>query len=57
MASDALIPFSDGLITAAKSGVTAVIQTGGSMRDKEVIAAANKYNMAMIFTNTRHFRH
>ena len=57
MASDALLPFSDGLITAAKSGVTAVIQTGGSMRDKEVIAAANKYNIAMIFTNTRHFRH
>ncbi len=57
MASDALIPFADGLIAAAESGATAVIQTGGSLRDEEVITAANKYNMAMVFTNARHFRH
>lgn len=57
MASDALIPFADGLIAAAMSGATAVIQTGGSLRDAEVIAAANKHNMAMVFTGTRHFRH
>jgi phosphoribosylaminoimidazolecarboxamide formyltransferase/IMP cyclohydrolase len=57
MASDALIPFADGLIAAAESGATAVIQTGGSMRDEEVITAANKHNMAMVFTHTRHFRH
>ena len=57
MASDALIPFQDGLIAAANSGATAVIQTGGSLRDEEVITAANKYNMAMVFTNERHFRH
>ena len=57
MASDALIPFADGLIAAAESGATAVIQTGGSLRDEEVITAANKNNMAMVFTNERHFRH
>ncbi len=57
MASDALIPFADGLIAAAESGSTAVIQTGGSLRDNEVIEAANKQNMAMVFTGTRHFRH
>lgn len=57
MASDALIPFADGLIAAADSGATAVIQTGGSLRDEEVITAANRNNMAMVFTNERHFRH
>ena len=57
MASDALIPFADGLIAAAEAGATAVIQTGGSMRDEEVIAAAIEHNMAMVFTAARHFRH
>ncbi len=57
MASDAFFPFADGLEVAIKAGVTAVIQPGGSIRDKEVIEAANKANLAMIFTGTRHFRH
>ncbi len=57
VASDAFYPFADGLIAAAKAGIRAVIQPGGSMRDKEVIAAANDYDMAMLFTNQRHFRH
>lgn len=57
MASDAFFPFRDGLDNAAKLGVTAVIQPGGSMRDDEVIAAANEHGIAMVFTGMRHFRH
>lgn len=57
MASDAFFPFRDGLDSAAKVGVTAVIQPGGSMRDSEVIEAANEHNIAMVFTGMRHFRH
>ena len=57
VASDAFFPFADGLISAAKAGVTAVIQPGGSMRDDEVIAAADARNLAMVFTGVRHFRH
>jgi phosphoribosylaminoimidazolecarboxamide formyltransferase/IMP cyclohydrolase len=57
MASDAFFPFRDGVDTAAAAGVTAVIQPGGSMRDEEVIAAANEHGLAMVFTGVRHFRH
>lgn len=57
MASDAFFPFRDGIDAAAEVGVTAVIQPGGSMRDEEVIAAANEHNIAMLFTGMRHFRH
>jgi phosphoribosylaminoimidazolecarboxamide formyltransferase/IMP cyclohydrolase len=57
VASDAFFPFADGLIAAAEAGVTAVIQPGGSMRDKEVIAAADERGLAMVFTGMRHFRH
>ena len=57
MASDAFFPFRDGLDQAADVGITAVIQPGGSMRDDEVIAAANEHNIAMVFTGMRHFRH
>lgn len=57
VASDAFFPFADGLIAAADAGVTAVIQPGGSMRDAEVIDAANQRDIAMVFTNMRHFRH
>ena len=57
VASDAFFPFADGLLAAAEAGATAVIQPGGSMRDDEVIEAANKHNLAMVFTGTRHFRH
>ncbi|MBI3358024.1 MAG: bifunctional phosphoribosylaminoimidazolecarboxamide formyltransferase/IMP cyclohydrolase [Nitrospirae bacterium] len=57
MASDAFFPFRDGLDIAAKAGVSAVIQPGGSIRDKEVIAAADEHQMAMVFTGIRHFRH
>jgi phosphoribosylaminoimidazolecarboxamide formyltransferase/IMP cyclohydrolase len=57
LASDAFFPFPDGPELAIKHGVTAVIQPGGSVRDKEVIALANKYNVAMVFTGVRHFRH
>jgi len=57
MASDAFFPFRDGLDAAAKVGVTAVIQPGGSVRDKEVIAAANEHGIAMVFTSMRHFKH
>ncbi len=57
MASDAFFPFADGLIAAADAGATAVIQPGGSVRDEEVIAAANERDMAMVFTGMRHFRH
>jgi phosphoribosylaminoimidazolecarboxamide formyltransferase/IMP cyclohydrolase len=57
VASDAFFPFPDGLIAAADSGATCAIQPGGSVRDEEVIAAANQRSMAMIFTGIRHFRH
>lgn len=57
VASDAFFPFADGLIAAAEAGVTAVIQPGGSIRDEEVIEAANERGLAMIFTDMRHFRH
>ena len=57
VASDAFFPFADGLIAAAEAGVTAVIQPGGSIRDKEVIEAANDRNIAMVFTSIRHFKH
>jgi phosphoribosylaminoimidazolecarboxamide formyltransferase/IMP cyclohydrolase len=57
MASDAFFPFSDGIEAAAAAGITAVIHPGGSMRDAEIIAAANKFGLAMIFTGMRHFRH
>ena len=57
MASDAFFPFRDGIDTAAQAGIRAVIQPGGSVRDAEVIAAANDHNMAMVFTGARHFRH
>ncbi len=57
VASDAFFPFADGLITAAEAGATAVIQPGGSMRDAEVIAAADDAGLAMVFTGMRHFRH
>jgi phosphoribosylaminoimidazolecarboxamide formyltransferase/IMP cyclohydrolase len=56
-ASDAFFPFADGLETVAAAGATAVIQPGGSVRDEEVIAAANKLGVAMVFTGLRHFRH
>jgi phosphoribosylaminoimidazolecarboxamide formyltransferase/IMP cyclohydrolase len=56
-ASDAFFPFRDGLDAAAAAGVTAVIQPGGSVRDEEVIAAANEHGIAMVFTGQRHFRH
>ena len=57
MASDAFFPFRDGIDAAYEAGITAVIQPGGSMRDDEVIAAANEHGMAMVFTGMRHFRH
>ncbi len=57
MASDAFFPFRDGIDYAAKLGVTAIIQPGGSIKDDEVIKAADEHNMAMIFTGMRHFRH
>jgi phosphoribosylaminoimidazolecarboxamide formyltransferase/IMP cyclohydrolase len=57
MASDAFFPFRDGIDSAAQAGIAAVIQPGGSMRDEEVIAAANEHGMAMVFTGMRHFRH
>lgn len=57
LASDAFFPFRDGVDAAAEAGVTAIIQTGGSVRDEEVIKAANEHGIAMIFTTMRHFRH
>jgi phosphoribosylaminoimidazolecarboxamide formyltransferase/IMP cyclohydrolase len=57
VASDAFFPFADGLEAALAAGATAVIQPGGSMRDAEVIAAANRAGAAMVFTGRRHFRH
>jgi phosphoribosylaminoimidazolecarboxamide formyltransferase/IMP cyclohydrolase len=57
VASDAFFPFADGLLSAIEAGATAVIQPGGSMRDDEVIAAADEHGIAMVFTGVRHFRH
>ena len=57
MASDAFFPFRDGVDTAAEAGIKSVIQPGGSIRDEEVIAAANEHGIAMVFTGVRHFRH
>jgi phosphoribosylaminoimidazolecarboxamide formyltransferase / IMP cyclohydrolase len=57
VASDAFFPFADGLEAAVAAGATAVIQPGGSVRDEEVIAAADKAGIAMVFTGMRHFRH
>jgi phosphoribosylaminoimidazolecarboxamide formyltransferase/IMP cyclohydrolase len=56
-ASDAFFPFADGLLVVAEAGATAVIQPGGSLRDDEVIAAADAAGLAMVFTGMRHFRH
>ena len=57
VASDAFYPFRDGVDEAAKAGAKSVIQPGGSIKDEEVIAAANEHGMAMVFTGMRHFRH
>jgi phosphoribosylaminoimidazolecarboxamide formyltransferase/IMP cyclohydrolase len=57
VASDAFFPFADGLLAAAEAGATAVIQPGGSVRDADVIKAADEAGLAMVFTGTRHFRH
>ena len=57
LASDAFFPFRDGIDEAARTGITAVIQPGGSVRDNEVIEAANEHNLAMVFTGVRHFKH
>jgi len=57
VASDAFFPFADGLLAAVEAGATAVIQPGGSIRDAEVIAAADQAGIAMVFTRMRHFRH
>jgi phosphoribosylaminoimidazolecarboxamide formyltransferase/IMP cyclohydrolase len=57
MASDAFFPFPDGPEMAFEAGVTAVVQPGGSVRDAEVVAAADEHGLAMVFTGRRHFRH
>jgi phosphoribosylaminoimidazolecarboxamide formyltransferase/IMP cyclohydrolase len=57
MASDAFFPFRDGIDNAGERGIAAVIQPGGSIRDEEVIAAADEHGMAMVLTGMRHFRH
>jgi phosphoribosylaminoimidazolecarboxamide formyltransferase/IMP cyclohydrolase len=57
VASDAFFPFRDGLDVVAEAGATSVVQPGGSMRDKEIVAAADEHGMAMVMTGTRHFRH
>jgi len=57
LASDAFFPFADGIEEAAKHGITAVIQPGGSVRDQDVVDAANRLGLAMVFTGVRHFRH
>ena len=57
VASDAFFPFRDGLDVVVNSGASSAIQPGGSMRDDEIIAAANEHGIAMVFTGTRHFRH
>ena len=56
-ASDAFFPFRDGLDVVAEAGATAVIHPGGSLRDEEVVAAADEHGMAMVFTGLRHFQH
>jgi phosphoribosylaminoimidazolecarboxamide formyltransferase/IMP cyclohydrolase len=57
LASDAFFPFRDSIDIAAKAGISAIMETGGSVRDAEVIAAANEHNVALVFTGRRHFRH
>ena len=57
VASDAFFPFADGMLACIEAGATAVIQPGGSIRDDEVIKAADEHDIAMVFTGTRHFRH
>jgi len=57
VASDAFFPFADGLLEAVKGGATSVVEPGGSVRDEEVIKAADEHNVAMVFTGVRHFRH
>ena len=57
VASDAFFPFPDGLLQAAEAGATAVIQPGGSLKDEDVIRAADDAGLAMVFTGVRHFRH
>ena len=57
LASDAFFPFDDSIHNAARAGIVAVIQPGGSRRDEEVIAACNEHNLPMLFTGRRHFRH
>jgi phosphoribosylaminoimidazolecarboxamide formyltransferase/IMP cyclohydrolase len=57
LASDAFFPFRDGVDIAAQAGITAIIQPGGSIKDHDVITAADEHNMAMIFTGIRHFKH
>jgi phosphoribosylaminoimidazolecarboxamide formyltransferase/IMP cyclohydrolase len=57
LASDAFFPFRDGVDEAARHGITALIQPGGSVRDEEIIAAADEHNLAMVFTSIRHFKH
>ena len=57
LASDAFFPFPDSIERAAQAGIRCVIQPGGSIRDAQVIEAADRYDMAMVFTGTRHFRH
>jgi phosphoribosylaminoimidazolecarboxamide formyltransferase/IMP cyclohydrolase len=57
VASDAFFPFRDGVDVVARAGAAAVIQPGGSVRDEEVVAAADEHGIAMVFTGVRHFRH
>ncbi len=57
VASDAFIPFRDGVYAVAQAGATAIIEPGGSVRDEEVVAAADERGVAMVFTGCRHFRH
>lgn len=57
LASDAFFPFRDGIDEAAKSGITAIVQPGGSIKDKETVAAADEHGIAMVFTGVRHFKH
>ncbi len=56
-ASDAFFPFSDGIVIAAQAGATAIIQPGGSIKDKEVIKTADELRLSMVFTGIRHFKH
>ena len=57
MASDAFFPFRDGIDIAAERGIRAVVQPGGSLRDEEIVGAADEHDIAMVFTGMRHFRH